>query len=39
LERYTKSPIPSWGKIPIVVDLIAARQVRFAAKIKENIKR
>jgi ATP-dependent RNA helicase DeaD len=37
LERYTKSPIPE-GKIPTKVDLIAARQVRFAAKIKENIK-
>jgi ATP-dependent RNA helicase DeaD len=37
LERYTKSPIPE-GKIPTKVDLIAARQVRFAEKIKENVK-
>lgn len=37
LERYTKSPIPE-GKIPTKTDLIAARQTRFAAKIKDNVK-
>lgn len=36
LERYTKSPIPE-GKIPSKLDLMAARQERFAAKIKENV--
>lgn len=36
LERYTKSPIPE-GQIPSKTDLIAARQTRFAEKIKENV--